>query len=80
MQEDSRRTASDLFPSLDSSLKRKKDHGMNSWELPVINSFHCDFMSLLWCSRRGISLCSAAAAGRAEALLIAAYGRSLKLH
>ncbi|CAL9044083.1 unnamed protein product [Musa banksii] len=43
-KEDSRRTASDLFPSLDSSLKRKKDHG------------------------------------RAEALLIAAYGRSLKLH
>ncbi|RWW20451.1 hypothetical protein GW17_00015447 [Ensete ventricosum] len=30
--------------------------------------------------QEGISLCSAAATGRAEALLIAAYGRSLKLH
>ncbi|RWW75128.1 hypothetical protein BHE74_00016870 [Ensete ventricosum] len=61
-----------------------KDHfdlyRSSSNKLPVINSVHCDFMSLLWCLRRGISLCSAAATGRAEALLIAAYGRSLKLH
>ncbi|XP_074565907.1 Holliday junction resolvase MOC1, chloroplastic-like [Curcuma longa] len=42
-KEDSRRVASSLFPSLHSSLKRKKDHG------------------------------------RAEALLIAAYGKDLKL-
>ncbi|WOK93617.1 hypothetical protein Cni_G02317 [Canna indica] len=42
-KDDSRKTASFLFPSLDSSLKRKKDHG------------------------------------RAEALLIAAYGKGLKL-
>ncbi|KDP43180.1 hypothetical protein JCGZ_22732 [Jatropha curcas] len=43
-KDDSRRVASTLFPSLSSSLKRKKDHG------------------------------------RAEALLIAAYGKGLKLN
>ncbi|KAJ6845797.1 uncharacterized protein M6B38_285710 [Iris pallida] len=43
-KDDSRKAASDLFPSLSSSLKRKKDHG------------------------------------RAEALLIAAYGKSLRVH
>ncbi|KAF5751626.1 hypothetical protein HS088_TW02G00641 [Tripterygium wilfordii] len=42
-KDDSRRIASELFPSLSSSLKRKKDHG------------------------------------RAEALLIAAYGKGLKM-